>query len=146
MGASQQNPNAQQNEAINQLDGPVLIVAGPGSGKTFCLVERTLNLLANRNVATDRILVSTFTEKAAKELTTRITSRMQMTGSKLNPLDLTVGTLHSIFLDILDEFRAFSRIRRNYTILDQFDQQYFCLLYTSPSPRDATLSRMPSSA
>ena len=102
-----------------------LFVAGPGSGKTFCLVERTISILTKRDVAPERLLVSTFTEKAAKELRTRITSRMQRAGSKLNPLNLTVGTLHSIILDILDEFRAFSRIRRNYTILDQFDHQYF---------------------
>ena len=125
MALSAQTPNPQQFQAIETLDGPVLIVAGPGSGKTFCLVERTINILTSREISPERLLVSTFTEKAAKELKTRITSRMQRAGSKLNPLDLTVGTLHSIFLDILDEFRAFSRIRRNYTILDQFDQQYF---------------------
>lgn len=125
MSVSAQAPNSQQLQAIETLSGPVLIVAGPGSGKTFCLVERTLNLLVKLEVAPERILVSTFTEKAAKELKTRITARMQRAGSKVNPLDLKVGTLHSIFLDILDEFRAFSRIRRNYTILDQFDQQYF---------------------
>lgn len=117
--------NAQQLEAVQALDGPVLIVAGPGSGKTFSLVERTANLLASRNVAPERVLVSTFTEKAAKELKTRIADRLHRSGGGINPLDLTVGTLHSIFLDIIDEFRAFSRIRRNYTILDQFDQQYF---------------------
>jgi DNA helicase-2/ATP-dependent DNA helicase PcrA len=120
-----QTPNPQQLQAIEALDGPVLIVAGPGSGKTFCLVERTINLLTSRAIPPERILVSTFTEKAAKELRTRITRRLQRSGLKHNPLDLTCGTLHSIFLDILDEFRAFSRIRRNYTILDQFDQQYF---------------------
>ncbi|RAN39068.1 ATP-dependent DNA helicase [Hyphomonas sp. GM-8P] len=125
MQPSIQGPNAEQQKAINTLDGPVLIVAGPGSGKTYCLVERTIKLLAQREVEPERVLVSTFTEKAAKELKTRIASRMQRASSKLNPLDLTVGTLHSTFLDILDEFRAFSRIRRNYTILDQFDQQYF---------------------
>ncbi|WP_017663891.1 ATP-dependent helicase [Porphyrobacter sp. AAP82] len=125
-GASlSQSPNLQQQEAIDTLDGPVLIVAGPGSGKTFCLVERTANLLASRDVAPERVLISTFTEKAAKELKTRITDKLQRGNTKINPLDLTVGTLHSIFLDIIDEFRAFSRIRRNYTILDQFDQQYF---------------------
>jgi len=68
-GASlSQSPNLQQQEAIDTLDGPVLIVAGPGSGKTFCLVERTANLLASRDVAPERVLISTFTEKAAKEL------------------------------------------------------------------------------
>ena len=117
--------NPQQMDAITSLDGPVLIVAGPGSGKTFCLIERTANLLSSRKISPERILVSTFTEKAAKELKTRISGRLQGNHTNINPLDLTVGTLHSIFLDIIDEFRAFSRIRRNYTILDQFDQQYF---------------------
>ena len=123
--------NLQQQLAIDALDGPVLIVAGPGSGKTFCLVERTANLLASREVAPERVLVATFTEKAAKELKTRISNRLQSNGTKVNPLDLAVGTLHSIFLHILDEFRAFSRVRRNYTILDQFDQQYFIYQHLS---------------
>lgn len=120
-----QGPNQQQLEAIETLDGPVLIVAGPGSGKTFSLVERTANLLTTRKVEPERVLISTFTEKAAKELKTRIAERLQRSDLNINPLDLCVGTLHSIFLDIIDEFRAFARIRRNYTILDQFDQQYF---------------------
>jgi DNA helicase II / ATP-dependent DNA helicase PcrA len=117
--------NRDQKQVIESLDGPVLIVAGPGSGKTFSLVERTANLLATRDVAPERVLISTFTEKAAKELKTRITDRLQKSGSAINPMDLTVGTLHSIFLDMIEEFRAFSRIRRNFTILDKFDQQYF---------------------
>ena len=117
--------NFEQQQAIETLDGPVLIVAGPGSGKTFSLVERTANLLASRDVEPARVFISTFTEKAAKELKSRIADRLQKSNRNVNPLDLTVGTLHSIFLDILDEFRAFSRIRRNFTILDQFDQQYF---------------------
>ena len=43
----------------------------------------------------------------------------------INPADMAIGTLHSIFLGLLEEFRPFTRIRRNYTVLDQFDQQYF---------------------
>ena len=117
--------NSEQQLAIDTLDGPVLIVAGPGSGKTFSLVERTVNLLSTGEVEPERIMISTFTEKAAKELKTRVADRLQRSNLKVNPLDLTVGTLHSIFLDIIDEFRAYSRIRRNYSILDQFDQQYF---------------------
>lgn len=117
--------NPQQQDVIKTLDGPLLIVAGPGSGKTFCLVERTANLIESRDIAPERILVSTFTEKVAKELKTRIAERLRLSGKAINPLDLTIGTLHSIFLDLIDEFRAFSRIRRNHTVLDQFDQQYF---------------------
>ena len=87
-----------QLEAVESLDGPVLIVAGSGSGKTFCLVERTADLLASREIAPERVLVSTFTKKAAKELKTRMADPVLRAGGGLNPLDLTVGTLHSIFL------------------------------------------------
>jgi DNA helicase II / ATP-dependent DNA helicase PcrA len=117
--------SAQQLAAIQALDGPLLIIAGPGAGKTFTLVERTINLLSSRNVDPSRILLSTFTEKAAKELLTRISSRLLERGMSVNPTDMAVGTLHSIFLSLLEEFRPFTRIRRNYTVLDQFDQQYF---------------------
>ena len=117
--------NPQQQKAIETTEGPVLIVAGPGSGKTFSLVERTVYLLKEKSIAPERILISTFTEKAAKELKTRASARMIQSGLDSNPLDLNVGTLHSIFLDLLEEFRAFTRINRSYTVLDQFDQQYF---------------------
>jgi ATP-dependent DNA helicase UvrD/PcrA len=117
--------NPQQLKAIETLDGPLLIVAGPGAGKTFTLVERTINLLSTRKVDPSRILVSTFTEKAAKELLTRISNRLLERGMSVNPADMAIGTLHSIFLRLLEEFRPFTRIRRNCTVLDQFDQQYF---------------------
>ncbi|MGL5362133.1 MAG: ATP-dependent helicase, partial [Bosea sp. (in: a-proteobacteria)] len=117
--------NSQQLSAIEAVSGPVLIVAGPGSGKTFCLVQRTAKLIEEGHATPDKILVSTFTEKAAKELKTRITDRLQRSGKSINPLDLTIGTLHSIFLTIIDDFRAFSRVRRNPTVLDEFDQRYF---------------------
>ncbi|WP_179381685.1 ATP-dependent helicase [Jannaschia marina] len=119
------SPNHAQAQVIATTGGPLLVVAGPGSGKTFCLVERVANILRSTGVAPERVLVSTFTEKAAKELVTRITSRLGGIESLGNPLDLTVGTLHSIFLKLLEEFRAYTRIQKNYTVLDQFDQQYF---------------------
>lgn len=83
--------NVEQQRVIDTLEGPVLIVAGPGSGKTFSLVERTANLLATRDVQPERVLISTFTEKAAKELKTRITDRLQRAGTAINPLDLLIS-------------------------------------------------------
>lgn len=121
--APQANP--QQTQAINAIHGPVLIIAGPGSGKTFTLVERVTNLIVNHGVSPEAILVSTFTEKAAQELLTRISNRLHSIGSKVNPNALEVGTLHSIFLRILEDHREFTRLKRNFTLMDQFDQQYF---------------------
>lgn len=119
------SPNDAQSKVIETTEGPLLVVAGPGSGKTFCLIERVVNILQLGDIHPERILISTFTKKAAKELVTRISSRLGGVRSIDNPLDLTVGTLHSIFLKLLEEFRAHTRIQKNYTILDQFDQQYF---------------------
>jgi DNA helicase-2/ATP-dependent DNA helicase PcrA len=124
-GKDEMQANQQQLTAIESLDGPLLIIAGPGAGKTFTLVERTINLISTRDIDPSRILVSTFTEKAAKELLTRISNRLLERGMSVNPADMAIGTLHSIFLRLLEEFRPFTRIRRNYTVLDQFDQQYF---------------------
>ena len=115
-----QAANSQQRDAIEALDGPLLIVAGPGSGKTYCLVERTANRIENREIAPERILVSTFTEKAAKELKTRIAERVRLSGKAINPLDLTIGTLHAIFLDLIDglgPFPAFAGITPFWTNL-----------------------------
>jgi DNA helicase-2/ATP-dependent DNA helicase PcrA len=117
--------NPRQIEAIEALDGPLLIIAGPGSGKTFTLVERTVHLLSTREVDPRTALISTFTEKAARELQTRIAGRLEPEGLDISLAEMAVGTLHSIFLKILDEYRAFTNIHRNYTVLDQFDQQYF---------------------
>lgn len=58
----------QQEIAVNTVDKPLLIIAGPGSGKTFTLTERISNLLLNHNVQPEQIMISTFTEKAVKDL------------------------------------------------------------------------------
>lgn len=115
--------NIGQQEAIRTLDGPVLIIAGPGSGKTFTLVERIINLLQNRQVQPESILVVTFTEKAARELTTRISNRLLDLKIDININDMYLGTFHSICLRILEDYQQYTRLKRSYTLLDQFDQQ-----------------------
>ena len=63
-----QGINESQIDAITATEGPLLIIAGPGSGKTKTLVERILFLIQVNKLAPENILVATFTEKAAKEL------------------------------------------------------------------------------
>ena len=70
------NANLQQMKAINLTKGPLLIIAGPGSGKTFTLVERIVSLIQNEDVSPASIFVVTFTDKAARELTARISNRL----------------------------------------------------------------------
>jgi len=117
--------NAQQLEAILAIDGPVLIIAGPGSGKTFTLVERIVYLITQKGVAPESLFVVTFTDKAARELTTRISNRLADVGIRFNLNEMYLGTFHSICLRLLEDFREFTRLRRSFTLFDQFDQQYF---------------------
>ncbi len=119
------NANAQQLEAINHMEGPLLIIAGPGSGKTFTLVERILNLIQNYNVEPEALFVVTFTEKAARELTTRISNRLLELGIEFNINEMFLGTFHSICLRIIEDYREYSRLKRSFVLMDQFDQQYF---------------------
>ena len=70
-------------------------------------------------------MVATFTEKAAKELVTRITNDLYKIGVQINLNEMYVGTFHSICLRILKEHLEYTRIKKNYRMLDQFDQQYF---------------------
>lgn len=117
--------NKNQLQAINHIDGPLLIIAGPGSGKTFTLVERICNLIITKNVTPESLFVVTFTEKAASELTTRISNKLLELNIEFNLNEMYLGTFHSICLRILEEYREFTRLKRNFTLFDQFDQQYF---------------------
>ena len=118
-------PNPQQQQAIHTTEGPLLIIAGPGSRKTFTLVERIYLLISEKGIPPECLFVSTFTEKAAAELITRISSRLDAANIAVNLNEMYVGTFHSICLRFLEENREFTRLKRNFTLLDQFDQQYF---------------------
>lgn len=119
------NANPQQQKAIEHIDGPLLIIAGPGSGKTFTLVERIINLIQNHNVEPEALFVVTFTEKAAQELTTRISNRLLELDIDFNINEMFLGTFHSICLRIIEDYREHTRLKRSFVLMDQFDQQYF---------------------
>ncbi|MDA8154586.1 MAG: UvrD-helicase domain-containing protein [Acidithiobacillus sp.] len=93
--ALQSKSNPQQLEAILTTEGPVLIIAGPGSGKTFTLVERIVYLITQKGVAPESLFVVTFTDKAARELTTRISNRLTDLDIKFNLNEMYLGTFHS---------------------------------------------------
>lgn len=118
------NANEQQKEAIQTIDGPLLIIAGPGTGKTFTLVKRIVYLITEKGIQPEEIMVATFTEKAAKELITRITNELYKIGVQVNLNEMYVGTFHSICLRIIKEHLEYTRVKKNYRMLDQFDQKY----------------------
>lgn len=115
-------PNEAQLEAINLIDGPLLISAGPGTGKTATLVNRYANMVNNYGIKPENILMATFTEKAAKEIVTRISAVIP--DFDLN--DVYIGTFHSICLRIVRDNIAFvPGLKKNFTLMDDFDQKYF---------------------
>lgn len=117
--------NPQQQEAITTTEGPLLIIAGPGSGKTFTLVERVIYLLTEKDIAPEHIMVVTFTDKAAQELTTRISNRLDQLGTPFNLNEMYLGTFHSICLRWLQDHQECTRLKHNFTVFDEFDQHYF---------------------
>ena len=119
------NANERQLEAIKNVNGPLLIIAGPGTGKTYTLINRTLNLIINHDVKSSNIFLATFTEKAAKELSSRLSTLLAKYDLDFNPNDMYIGTFHSLCLRILKDNIDKSRLRKNFKIIDQFEQQYF---------------------
>ena len=83
--------NPQQEEAVHYGEGPLLIKAGPGSGKTRCITQRIAHLIADRGISTSRILAITFTNKAAREMRERLEVLLGREALE----DMFVGTFHA---------------------------------------------------
>ena len=110
--------NEKQAEAVKTLEGPLLILAGAGSGKTKTLTHRIANLLKH-GVSEHEILAVTFTNKAAREMTDRLA---KLVGSRSAHFMPYMGTFHGICVKILRiEFLA-AGLERNFTIYDTEDQ------------------------
>ena len=116
--------NKAQIEAISTTEGPVLITAGPGTGKTFTLVKRAIYLIKECGVLPENIFIATFTEKAAKELITRITNELAKENISANINEMYVGTFHSLCLRLIKENIEYTHLKRNYRVLDDFDKEY----------------------
>ncbi len=107
-----------QRAAVEHTDGPVLIFAGAGSGKTRVLTHRIAYLLGEKNVFPDRILAVTFTNKAAGEMKSRIEKMVGPAGR-----DLWVGTFHSVCVRMLRRDGKKIGIASNFAIMDDSDQR-----------------------
>ena len=110
--------NVEQREAVLALDGPVLVLAGAGTGKTRVLTIRLAHILATRRAWPNQILAVTFTNKAAREMKERIGTLIGGTVEGMQWL----GTFHSIGARILRYHAELAGLKANFTILDQDDQ------------------------
>jgi DNA helicase-2/ATP-dependent DNA helicase PcrA len=109
--------NPAQRAAVESLDGPVLVLAGAGTGKTRVLTTRLVHLLATRRAFPSQILSVTFTNKAAKEMQTRVA---HMVGEQVEGWWL--GTFHSLAARLLRRHAELVGLKPNFTILDTDDQ------------------------
>ncbi len=112
------NLNKAQKEAVLYLDGPLLIVAGAGSGKTKVLTSRIAHIIKEKKAFPNQILSVTFTNKAAKEMQNRVS---KMLGSAATGLSW-LGTFHSICAKILRKHATAAKLNSNFTIIDTDDQ------------------------
>jgi len=112
------NLNNAQKEAVLYLQGPLLIVAGAGSGKTKVLTSRIAHIIKEKKAFPNQILSVTFTNKAAKEMQIRVS---KMLGSAATGLSW-LGTFHSICAKILRKHATAANLNSNFTIIDTDDQ------------------------
>lgn len=108
--------NDRQREAVLYGDGPLLILAGAGSGKTSVLTKRVAYLIKERNVSPKNIVAITFTNKAAKEMKERIIKEVGKEG-----YDIQISTFHSFGLRIIKENYEKLGYEKNFTIIDSDD-------------------------
>ena len=112
------NLNNAQKDAIMHLDGPLLIVAGAGSGKTRVLTSRIANIIHKKKAFPNQILAVTFTNKAAKEMQIRVSSLLGSAATNLSWL----GTFHSICAKLLRKHASAVNLNSNFSIIDTDDQ------------------------
>jgi len=112
------NLNKAQKEAVLHIDGPLLIVAGAGSGKTKVLTSRVAHIIKEKKAFPNQILSVTFTNKAAKEMQNRVSKILGSAATGLSWL----GTFHSICAKLLRKHASAANLNSNFTIIDTDDQ------------------------
>ena len=109
--------NPRQREAVRYLDGPLLVLAGAGSGKTRVITAKIAHLIEQAGVAARHITAVTFTNKAAREMKERVGRLLGAEASR----GLSISTFHTLGLNILRRELEAAGLRRGFTILDEQD-------------------------
>lgn len=114
--------NDLQRQVVNTIEGPVLVLAGPGTGKTHTLINRLLHMVEDSSILPSEIMISTFTNKAANELISRLSEEFK--GRNIDISGLTVGNFHSIAQKILDRYLDKTYLRPGYKLIDETEVAY----------------------
>ncbi|MDC2965575.1 UvrD-helicase domain-containing protein [Alphaproteobacteria bacterium] len=109
--------NSEQKKAVMNMDGPLLVLSGAGTGKTKVLTTRLANIIHSRKASISNILCVTFTNKAAFEMKSRVEKILKQ------PVEgMSIGTFHSIGAKFLRKHSSLMEIKNDFTILDTEDQ------------------------
>src|SRR2546429_2730797 len=131
------DPLPQQRLAIEAPLGPVLVVAGPGAGKTFCLIARINHLINTRGLAPERICAVTFTNRAAEEIAVRLKHTL---GDRAE--GVTRGTIHALCLALLREHAEAAGLRKGFGVADeQYQKVILGRLHVPREQRGSLLNR-----
>jgi len=117
--------NAAQRDVVAHTDGPLLVIAGPGSGKTYSIILRALNLLLLHKASPKEIVLCTFTEKATFEMRDRLMAAAQKVGFRGDLSELRVSTIHGLCNSILMRHRHRTKLGNSYETLDELTQLLF---------------------
>src|SRR5690348_1573258 len=109
--------NPQQRAAVEYCDGPLLVLAGAGSGKTRVITEKIAHLIARGIAPAHKIAAITFTNKAAREMRERVAKRIKSDDAE----SLSVCTFHALGLKFLQTEHARAGLRRGFSVLDADD-------------------------
>ena len=121
--------NEAQRSIVGHVDGPLLVVAGPGSGKTYSIVLRALNLFLLRRAAPGEVILCTYTEKAAFEMRDRMAASARKVGYKGDLSELTVSTIHGLCSRLLQRYRHKTPLGHGFEMLDELTQLLFLFEY-----------------
>jgi len=114
-----------QRAVVGHLDGPLLVIAGPGSGKTYSIILRALNLLLLGRAQPRQLVLCTFTEKAAFEMRDRMAAAARKVGYGGDLSELYVSTIHSLCNRLLMQHRHRAELGHSYETLDELTQLLF---------------------
>ena len=114
--------NDAQRAIVGHLDGPLLVIAGPGSGKTYSIVLRALNLLLLKKAHPRQLVLCTFTEKAAFEMRDRLAAAARKVGYSADLSELAVSTIHGFCNRVLTLHRHRTALGHSFDTLDELTQ------------------------
>ncbi|MDU7142984.1 MAG: UvrD-helicase domain-containing protein, partial [Anaerococcus vaginalis] len=116
--------NEKQKLIVEDAKYPCAVLAGPGTGKTFTIVQKIISLIKNDGISPNKILVTTFTKKAANELIERVESGLKKENIFADTSNMLIGNFHSLALSFLKEYKSFTNKIFDPLVIDSHIEGY----------------------